>query len=113
MSAWFPDDQHGYSIALCRCKDGPYLGARQMGTPCCCERCRRMTQEQFDYLVGEIEARALIRAARFIEYDMAKAWGGTTAWFSTGNKVADVVADVLRERAEEARLALTPPEATS
>ena len=51
-------------------------------------------------VVAEACAHALILAAQFIEYDMAKAWGGTTAWFSTGNKVADVVADVLRERAD-------------
>lgn len=48
--AWFPDDQHGYSIAICACSGGPYLGARKMGTPCCCERCGLMTQEQFDFL---------------------------------------------------------------
>ena len=48
---WFPDDQHGYSIALCRCADGPYLGARKMGTPCCCERCGFMTQDQWDALL--------------------------------------------------------------
>jgi hypothetical protein len=54
---WFPDDQHGYSIALCACKDGPYLGDRQMGTPCVCERCRRLTREQWDFLV-----RALLDA---------------------------------------------------
>lgn len=47
---WFPDDQHGYSIALCECEDGPYLGARQMGTPCVCEQCRRVTREQFEFL---------------------------------------------------------------
>jgi len=29
--------------------------------------------------------------------DMARAWGGNAAWFTTGAKVANVVADWLRE----------------
>jgi hypothetical protein len=47
---WIPDDQHGYSIALCGCEGGPYLGARKMGTPCCCERCGFMTWDQYRFL---------------------------------------------------------------
>ena len=53
---WFPDGHHGYSIALCRCEDGPYLGARRMGKPCCCEQCGFMTQDQFDFLVEAVKA---------------------------------------------------------
>ena len=56
---WFPDDQHGYSIGICRCDGGPYLGARKMGTPCRCERCGFITQDQFDFLRNAIAARAL------------------------------------------------------
>ena len=56
--AWFPDDQHGYSVAICRCEEGPYLGARKMGTPCRCERCGFMTQEQFDFLTESLFAAA-------------------------------------------------------
>jgi hypothetical protein len=48
---WFPDDQDGYSIAICVCEGGPYLGSRMMGTPCCCETCGRMTRDQWDFLV--------------------------------------------------------------
>lgn len=41
----------GYGIALCSCKEGPYLGARMAGTPCRCERCGFMTREQWDAIV--------------------------------------------------------------
>lgn len=51
---WFPDDQHGYSIALCECEDGPYLGARQMGRPCVCERCLRITPDQWDFICATV-----------------------------------------------------------
>ncbi|GAW50590.1 MULTISPECIES: hypothetical protein [unclassified Nocardioides] len=58
---WFPDDQHGYSIALCVCTGGAYLGARPMGTPCCCERCGRLTREQWDFLVEHVTANLRMR----------------------------------------------------
>lgn len=46
-------------------------------------------------------ARALRKQARFFEYEMSKVWGGDVTWISTGNHVADLVADVLRENAAE------------
>jgi len=42
----------GYAVSICACPEGPYLGARKAGTPCCCERCGFMTQEQYEALVG-------------------------------------------------------------
>lgn len=36
----------GYDLNICRCDGGPYLGARQAGAPCCCERCGFMTEDQ-------------------------------------------------------------------
>lgn len=50
---WFPDDQQGYSIAICACDGGPYLGARKAGAPCCCERCGFITPDQFEFLREE------------------------------------------------------------
>lgn len=47
-------DPEGYSIVLCHCKEGPYLGARKMGTPCCCERCGFMTREQWEALAASV-----------------------------------------------------------
>lgn len=41
----------GYDIQLCECPEGPYLGARKMGTPCCCERCGFMTSDQFEWII--------------------------------------------------------------
>lgn len=39
-------EPEGYSIMLCTCPEGPYLGARKAGSPCCCERCGYMTIDQ-------------------------------------------------------------------
>lgn len=36
----------GYDLTVCRCEGGPYLGARKAGTPCCCERCGFITEDQ-------------------------------------------------------------------
>lgn len=36
----------GYELSVCRCDGGPYLGARKSGTPCCCERCGFITENQ-------------------------------------------------------------------
>ena len=44
----------GYDLTICACKDGPYLGARKAGAPCCCERCGRMTREQYDALAAPL-----------------------------------------------------------
>jgi len=49
----------------------------------------------------EARGEALRDAARFFEYDMAPAWGGDARWISTGSHVADLVASILRERADE------------
>ena len=62
-------------------------------------------------IIGSIDANAHLRgtvealtdAARYFEYEMAPAWGGDNAWISTGSHVADLVAEILRERADEAR----------
>lgn len=51
-SKWFPDGCHGYSLAICDCENGPYLGARKMGSPCTCERCGYITQEQLDFILA-------------------------------------------------------------
>lgn len=53
-NVWFPDRDDGYAIALCTCPQGPYIGARKSGTPCCCERCGFMTPDQFEFLRSEI-----------------------------------------------------------
>ena len=50
------EPHEGYALVMCHCEEGPYLGARRAGAPCCCERCGMMTQEQYD----DIEARILI-----------------------------------------------------
>jgi hypothetical protein len=72
--AWFPDDQHGYSVALCRCHDGPYPGTRRMGTPCRCERCGFITQDQFDFLRAEWEADVLRKFIARIPDSNAADW---------------------------------------
>lgn len=36
----------GLAVSICRCEGGPYLGARKAGTPCCCERCGFLTENQ-------------------------------------------------------------------
>lgn len=53
----------GYSVQVCSCPEGAYLGARMAGTPCRCERCGFMTPEQFDALNVEARRAALIEAA--------------------------------------------------
>lgn len=45
--------EDGFAIAICSCTQGPYLGARKMGTPCCCERCGFMIQEQYDAIIRD------------------------------------------------------------
>jgi hypothetical protein len=52
-------------------------------------------------MIAEAKAEALREAARYFEYEMAPAWGGDATWLSTGNRVADVVGDVLRECAAD------------
>lgn len=46
-----------------------------------------------------VGARALREAARYFEYEMAPAWGGDATWLSTGNRVADLIGETLRDRA--------------
>lgn len=58
-----------------------------------------------DWLAGHdarVRADALREFADAAQPLMAEAWGGSAAWFTTGEKVADVVADRLRDWAEEA-----------
>jgi len=47
---WPLGDQDGYDIGLCACDEGPYLGARKAGTPCCCERCGFITLDQWEHI---------------------------------------------------------------
>lgn len=61
-------DPEGYSLCLCTCPEGPYLGARKAGSPCCCERCGFMTIDQWKALEAHVReqvkatARTLVRA---------------------------------------------------
>lgn len=50
---------------------------------------------------SQAPARALREAAQFFERDMPRAWGGDATWFTTGKRVADLVAICLRERAAD------------
>lgn len=52
-------------------------------------------------LVRVAQVEALRAAARRFLEDMADAWGGDSQWLTTGNRVAEVVACVLREMAVE------------
>ena len=44
---------------------------------------------------------ALRDAAAYFRTEMARAWGGNASWLTTGTKVADLVADVLNELADD------------
>jgi hypothetical protein len=57
--------------------------------------------ERLAALRNTAAAGSLREAARYFEYEMAPAWGGDARWISTGSHVADLVGDVLRERAAE------------
>ena len=41
----------GFDVMVCSCPDGPYLGARKSGTPCCCEACGFLVREQVDHIL--------------------------------------------------------------
>lgn len=69
--------ESGYPIALCSCGEGPYVGARMAGRPCCCERCGFMVPEQWEAIraaliparpKNEAEARGMVEA-------LSDAWG--------------------------------------
>lgn len=75
MNNWFPDDQHGFSVAVCDCPEGPYIGARKSGTPCCCERCGFMTREQFEFLVDHISSAKITQLQSLIKGLMQQAEG--------------------------------------
>ena len=49
--------ESGYALTVCSCEGGPYLGARKAGTPCCCEVCGFITQEQLDALLATYPRR--------------------------------------------------------
>lgn len=94
MDTWIPDDQHGYSIALCSCADGPYLGARRMGSPCCCERCGRVTPDQWHFLVSTIvPTPPAIRAAvlQAMQAEVA-AVNEANGWYEDDRTVGDDIA---------------------
>lgn len=44
---------------------------------------------------------ALLNGAHVFETEMSRTWGGDAAWLTTGRKVAELVAGVLREMADE------------
>lgn len=46
-------------------------------------------------------AEELRRMATYIENDMAETWGGSQPWLTNGNRVADLVAELLMDRANE------------
>lgn len=52
-------------------------------------------------LVHVAQAEALRAAARRFVEDVAVAWGGDSQWLTTGTRVAEVVACVLREWAAD------------
>lgn len=65
-------DPEGYSLTACSCAEGPYIGARRAGSPCCCERCGLITLEALE---------ALVAAARSIPDKSCPrhpAWSGTS-----------------------------------
>lgn len=57
-----------------------------------------------DAVAPAIREAALLQAARHFEYEMAPAWGGDSTWISTGSRVADLVASILRDMAAQQRL---------
>lgn len=52
-------------------------------------------------LVRLAQEEALRTAARSFVTEMGAAWGGDAQWLTTGNRVAEVVACVLREMADD------------
>lgn len=76
--AWPLGDQDGYALRVCSCEQGPYLGTRRSGTPCCCERCGYLTPDQWTYIrrgvlaaamdaLGRLDVRARSVIERLIE----------------------------------------------
>lgn len=95
---WFPDDQNGYSIALCECDDGPYLGARRMGTPCRCERCGRLTPEQWEFLAEHVRAEA--RPPGRPQGGMKSEAGRAAYWRMNYESAIGALADLIAENTE-------------
>lgn len=61
-----------------------------------------MTEKKPDLVPTRVvQAEALRTAARCFVDDMADAWGGDSQWLTTGTRVAEVVACVLREWAAD------------
>lgn len=52
-------------------------------------------------VIREHRATALREAADAFEHDYAATWGGPAAWLTTGDAVGRLVAEILRELAEE------------
>lgn len=52
-------------------------------------------------VIREARAEALREAADAFEHDYAATWGGPAAWLTTGDSVGRLVAEILRELAEE------------
>lgn len=59
-----------------------------------------------EQVVRLAQEEALRTAARAFVTEMGDTWGGDSSWMTTGNRVAEVVACVLREMADDLR---TPP----
>lgn len=49
-------EPEGYSLNVCTCAGGPYLGARRIGTPCRCERCGFITRDQLDAILRAVRS---------------------------------------------------------
>lgn len=79
-------------------------GQNPEARPCraCTRRARLIVDEWLPDVLTATKRVALLDAARFFEYQMAPAWGGSARWFSTGARVADLVGEILRERADAA-----------
>lgn len=98
----------GYTVEICACPDGAYLGARKAGTPCCCERCGYMTRDQYDALLAEAREEGRqdgIRQGRVATYDEIAALVAHLRPHFTPLDVARYLA----ESADQLRSLLPPP----
>jgi len=94
-------DPEGFSIVLCHCEEGPYYGARKMGTPCRCERCGFMVREQWEALTAARDRARDAEVRRVVERVRPPAW--TVPADLLGGQVGDWVEVI---RLDELRKAL-------
>lgn len=69
------------------------------GTPCIW--CQPDREARVTRAVEASPAKVLRAAANYFETRMGRVWGGDATWITNGNRVADLVANVLRERADD------------